>query len=130
MLPKLSLSIWSLVCFTLASLPTPPDTNGTCVGTVTVSGGSSSLDCAVTCSQVCYNVLVNTPLGQGAVCACTSSGWDGCCTVALVPPSTTGIPVAIGDCSGVIGCDFGVCELKTRITGGIIASKGRCLPPH
>lgn len=86
--------------------PGPRDTGSTCNGAVTTLRGSgSTLECNSACSSGCTCETAQTSIGQGCVCACSEGGWDGCCTIAIVPPGSQGVGWPVGDCGG--GCPDG-----------------------
>jgi hypothetical protein len=97
------------------------DTGETCTGSLFWSGQSrqypSLLTCDNECNAGCQSEFVTTPYGQGAVCSCVGIGWDGCCTVAIFPPSSSGIPVQVGDCGTQACPDEGTCTVFSELLG-------------
>src|SRR5262245_4347143 len=73
-----------------------------CSCAVTWGQALSSIECENPCAGGCAAMIINTYLGQGAICICITSNpqWTGCCTIALVPPDGSGVAVPVGQCGG------------------------------
>jgi len=105
----------------VSSEPPAPDTGDECTGKTYESEapGNAMLDCENPCTAWCQSEVVTTPFGDGAVCSCTVGGFDGCCTIALVPPSGDGAGVAHGDCDTNNCPDPGTCQNVLVITSEV-----------
>lgn len=108
--------------------PSAPGGGG-CIGQVSIESdedglptGPASLDCLSPCQRGCQsNIIIIQVEGasqRAAVCSCAGGSWDGCCTVALTPPSSAGGGVGLGSC-GTFGCPTGIsCEGVYQPPGG------------
>jgi hypothetical protein len=75
-----------------------PSAAGSCSGVVYWGSKPSWIDCLNPCANSCATFIVSTPLGDGAVCGCSTTGPNGGPEVALVPPGGSGLPAPVGAC--------------------------------
>lgn len=96
----------------------------------TVCGGVPTCTAGDRCVLGCELVLVSTPYGVGATCACKDTGRDSCCDLVIIPGGETGQtyrPIGICTDFGVDGCPhFGPCRMWVDSSGAL---HPLCLPP-